>query len=273
MDYRVCIVGCAKNIAAHLQESINVLIKIKGLFHKDSVIIIGENDSTDGTKDILHSNKDVVLHLNLDGKLSHMKHRTQCISFVRNQLLKHVHKNYEKYDYLIVADLDNVLVNFNVANIERIFNEIKEPWNALFANVPGPYYDIWALRSPELGIDFDCWDAYMHNIQNGMNPAIAREECINKFQVELPNNGKLIPVKSAFGGLGIYKLSATRGCTYEWETYRCSCKHIKTKRGPCRIDMCEHVPFHIDMVKKGAKLFICPWLMVNNQTEHIVHAK
>ncbi len=188
---------------------------------------------------------------------------------MRKELLKYVHKTYGKYDYIINADLDAVIHGLDITNIRKVFEDVAEPWDALFANVPGNYYDIWALRSPQLGIDFDCWDAYGHLVQNGTDPEVARRECIYKYQLELPKEGPLIPVKSAFGGLGIYKLSVTRGCDYDWETYRCSCKHIKTKRGPCLAYLCEHVPFHIDMIRKGAKLFICPFLMVSNQEEHL----
>jgi hypothetical protein len=268
---KVAIIGCARDIAGHIQQSINKLIEIKQLFHPESVIIIGENDSRDGTKQILSKNvaENGIALLNLDGKLKNMHERTQRIAFVRKELLKYVHKKHGNFDYLIIADMDGVIYGLDITNISKIFSEITQPWDALFANVPGPYYDIWALRAPELGIDFDCWDAYTHLVQNGMNPFTVKNECIYKYQTIISVDGPLIPVKSAFGGFGIYKLSMTRSCNYEWKTHKCSCKHIKVKRGPCRADMCEHVSFHLDMIKKGAKLYICPFLLVSNQTEHI----
>ena len=58
----------------------------------------------------------------------------------------------------------------------------------------------------------------------------------------MPKKLGLIEVDSAFGGLGIYKKEAFISATY-----------IGSEDGK---DICEHVPFHRSLKKKGYRLFI-----------------
>jgi hypothetical protein len=130
----------------------------------------------------------------------------------------------------------------------------------LFSNCIGKYYDIWALRIqssvwvPEIHeklwkdiIDYDCWEkARLHNNS---------KKYVNDNQVIIPVTFPLIPVSSAFGGFGIYKIEKLKNC---WYTGIDNNKII-----------CEHVQFHNQMCKKnGAKLFICPPFLVNQQPHH-----
>jgi glycosyltransferase involved in cell wall biosynthesis len=276
-EKKVCIIGCAKNVEKHLEKTFAKITEIYNQFHSDSVIIIAENDSIDNTKQIMNiyksnSCKNVIL-LNYDGKLNKYSTRTSKLAYLRNELIKYIHKHYSTYDYIIIVDMDDVIHTLDINNLMGVFN-IDSNWDAIFANsgINGKamaYYDIWALRSPAMGIDYDCWDAINHLMATGMQYNIAVDKCVKTFQKEIDINRGLIPVKSAFGGLGIYKLQSTRACDYNGENNYCSCKHIKPKLNSCRNDVCEHVAFHIDMVRKGCKLFIYSQLLVNPPIEHI----
>jgi hypothetical protein len=93
--------------------------------------------------------------------------------------------------------------------------------------------------------------------------AEAKKRAIGKWQVKIVENTEPIPVESAFGGMGIYRLKKTVGCKYVGR---------RTIPGTNMGEhCCEHVPFHADMIKKhGARLFIYPSLVVETQDEHVL---
>jgi hypothetical protein len=112
---------------------------------------------------------------------------------------------------MIVVDLDNV---FSEPISDTLFDNCFHSnidWNGVFANQSGRYYDIWALRNKD--IDFDC----------------LYEKRIQEFQRIIPANGELLPVRSAFGGLGVYKVSCLEaGMCYDGVNYTTSeqCEHL-----------------------------------------------
>jgi hypothetical protein len=148
---------------------------------------------------------------------------------------------------MIMVDLDDVIATFKPSQIKYLFEHTE--WDALFANCLGKYYDIWALRierekwtplCPFQVIDYDCWEAAQK---------YRTRKVVSQHQISIPVSAPLIPVNSAFGGFGIYKVKKINGRYSGFD-------------GRIR---CEHVEFH-----KGMKrLFICPKFLVNKQSEHI----
>ena len=105
------------------------------------------------------------------------------------------------------------------------------------------YPDIW---DPELHgklwkypIDYDCWTMR----DTGKS--------VSGNQISIPVDFPLIPVTSAFGGMGIYRISSIQGCRYSAEFDQSL--------------TCEHVSFHDQIIKKGGKIFICPDMVVQSQ--------
>jgi hypothetical protein len=116
---------------------------------------------------------------------------------------------------------------------------INDEWDVVTANQSGRYYDLWALRTFDDWCDHDALD----------NPPNQKISCEFK---NIPIESGLIPVKSCFGGTGIYKFKHTLDCKYN--SYKQN--HIDER--------CEHVSFHEDMIlKHNAKLFINP-KMINS---------
>lgn len=251
-ERRVCIVGLAKNIADNLPTTLQKMREIRQLFHPDSAIIVAENDSTDGTKDILKSSGAEVL--TFDGKVT-MPHRTERLAYLRNELLNHVHEKYPTHDYLINVDMDGIVDNYDASNLRSVLQKWNaRQWDALFCNTH-PYYDIWALRSKDMGITYDCWDAIHHG--GGFETHVRPFSKI--LSVDLPP----IQVESAFNGFGIYRLSSTKGCTYNGRISKCSIAG-STDISNCKQEVCEHVAFHENMRQKGHdKLYICPDLLMS----------
>jgi len=158
------------------------------------------------------------------------------------------------------------LDGFQAKGLKEAFK--SSDWDAVFANTTGAYYDIWALRSDAM--TYDCWDLVRHFMQQGFARDVAKAVCITPYQVVLPKKPTLIPVQSAFGGLGLYRLAKTRGCRYDGLTRACSCTHVNQFPSPCAPERCEHVAFHQDMIEKhGAKLFIHTEIQVKPALEHL----
>jgi hypothetical protein len=131
----------------------------------------------------------------------------------------------------IALDFDNVISDLDHTKVESSLMRNLN-WDALFANQSNTYYDLWALRTYDEWLQFDCWEA--HDLP------FSKFQINDKFR-NIPNN-KIIKVISAFGGLGIYKLSKLRDCFYYgWKNNRSSCEHVHLNK---------------QLTKQGGQLFI-----------------
>jgi hypothetical protein len=211
-------------------------------------MLIYENDSEDNTVNILkkfkkkHKYFDYISeNIQDDLTCTNVLSRTEILAHGRNTLLNHI----QGFDYMIMVDLDDVISTFKPSQLKYLF-ENKE-WDALFANCE-TYYDVSALRiekdkwthaCPFKVIDYDCWKKVHYHKSTRF---------VSQHQIKIPSSAPLIPVNSAFGGFGIYKVNKING-RYDGS------------------NECEHVSFH-----KGMKnLFICPKFMVKTQNEHIIN--
>jgi glycosyltransferase involved in cell wall biosynthesis len=206
-------------------------------------MLIYENDSTDNTVEILEQFKQTHPFFDYISENLQTRVKTLALAHGRNTLLKYI----QGFEYMIMVDLDDVIATFKPSQIKYLFEHTE--WDALFANCLGKYYDIWALRierdkwtqlCPFQVIDYDCWEAVQK---------YRTRQVVSQHQISIPVSTPLIPVNSAFGGFGIYKVDKINGRYNGFD-------------GRIR---CEHVEFH-----KGMKrLFICPKFLVNKQSEHI----
>ena len=259
--------GCTKNSAKYIYRNLENMYNLKDLC-KEFHIVLYENDSSDGTKEELKRFQEAYANVHiifdtLHGKISIPETVTKPYSgfvrkalnlaYARNALLEYVELRFSDFDYMLMVDLDSVVQDFRTSLIKDVIEKHKnDSWDVLTANSDRKYYDIWALRihpniwDAELHgtlwknpIDYDCWM---------MND---KKQSVRGNQVCISHTLPLIPVSSAFGGLGIYKISSIKGCTYSAE-YEGSLT-------------CEHVYFHDKIIKKGCKVFICPSLIVRSQ--------
>jgi hypothetical protein len=106
-----------------------------------------------------------------------------------------------------------------------------------------PYYDIWALRHPQI-MPSDFKDL------NGLFPIMLGDENIYKLtylpirELNFKSIKGLLEVDSAFGGFAIYKSNIFYEGVYGGK-----------ELGK---EICEHVLFNKSLKKLGAKLFINP---------------
>ena len=234
----VVIIGTARNIDKYLAVTINKIKTIMGLF-SESYVIIYENDSTDRTLEILHKfqastpNVRIISEKNVPGL------RTQRLSYGRNLLMNEALKM--KTEYIVIMDLDDVNSKLTATSFLTSFEYKDLDWAVMTANQNDKYYDLWALLTYDNWMPFDCWECTKHDTV---------DNCVNSRFKKIGTDNELILVKSAFGGLGIYKTKYLKP-TYKYDG------------GSGTQELCEHVTFNKAITKDGGKIYINP-KMINN---------
>ena len=242
-------VGCARNCAAKVEAAIKILTRLGDLFASYKIVIF-ENDSNDGTDKLLENfaSSGAISLIKLDNLDSSLPMRTQRLSFARNLLLRQVQSITP--DYFSVVDLDGVLGgNFDVDGFVSNFKR-EECWDAVFPANANFYYDVWALRHPDI-----CPGDYMKRMDS-LSPALGRENifnlCLRSMSgVKFTNLTGWLPVDSAFGGIGLYKYNSFKNSSYFGYT-----------NGN---EVCEHVVFHEKAKAAGMSLYINPTFIVNSE--------
>jgi glycosyltransferase involved in cell wall biosynthesis len=234
-DSRIAVVALARNCEKKLKRSI---CDTQKLVCDDLQIFVFENDSIDGTKQILNDlqsrYKNIVIN-NGDNGSPHLqdrsRERTKNLAKYRNICLNWVKD--KPFDYVIVLDLD-ADIGFS---INGIYNSIS--WLNQIDDAAGMgsysfllkynsnyialhHYDTFAMRlndwKPSSHIDNNSWFKKLHPII-GSNP---------------------FHLYSCFGGLAVYKHEIfVQG-------------HYSGTLG------CEHVYFHKCLYEKGYKMYLNP---------------
>jgi hypothetical protein len=239
LPYDVVIVGCARDIEAHLPNTKQKLEMVKSLF-RSSKIIIYENDSKDKTLELLSTwNNENFIKLITEKDVKGI--RTERLAYARNLLYKEAMKH--NFDLLIVIDLDNVINDLTPESILSCFNkELIDDWAMLGANQTGNYYDMFALKTYDNWMDIDLMKC--RHIDN-----LPEHFCLTDRYKNIPKDDKPIQVKSCFGGTAIYKKKYLNNCDYG--------KGFQMN-GNEKIEFCEHVDFNEGVIKNGGKIYINP---------------
>ena len=235
------IVGLARNIAHGWENTNNSLQTIQAACGDDCTTLIVESNSSDGTREILKAWEEpphkFVLSL---GDLTECV-RTKRLAHCRNAYMDFFESRglFDSHDYMLVVDLDTSLAiedDFK-SQLDSCF--VRDDWDAIASNRRGRYYDIWALRSEQIGCTFDCWE--MANMFGDVHKYIRR------FQTTICPTLAWIPCTSAFGCMALYKTKAVRGRRYNGD------------------QTCEHVSFH-----EGLLMFINPGFISGGEClEHL----
>lgn len=238
----LCIVGCCRDVESYLEK---VLTNIDSIYSwwKECKVVIFENDSTDNTRKILNEwvasrggHREIVTE---DGLHSRIPDRVERLAYIRNRLLFHVPPTF---DYMLMIDLDDVTQNpISKQSFESCFE--TNDWDVMTGNTSW-YYDIWALRVPNV-IEFDCWDRYYEIVRQGFSTQDASWKAIEKYKEWMSHVDKLLPVYSAFNAAVLYKVSMIRQC----------CRFSGKTNGK---SICEHVPFQTCLRSHGARIIFNP---------------
>lgn len=222
------VAGTARNITKTWEIAKVSLSRIFEAIEEYTCVII-ESNSDDTSLEVLQkwasedSRRTVISLGTLTGS------RTQRIARCRNEYLKYVTNE----DFLVVVDLDDVLriqENFK-EQLDSCFE--RKDWDAIGSNRLGKYYDIWALRSQQLGVTFDCWEEANKHLKNkltskGFAKIVDRKTYVDKYIQNIPITSTWIECQSAFGGMTIYKVDSIKGRKYNGDI---TCEHVDFNQG------------------------------------------
>ena len=261
---RAVFVGAARNCAVHLPGVLRNLASLAALYG-DCAFVFAVSDCVDNTRFLLEQwlqqgRQGSVIDLGT--LLEELPERTARIAVSRNACIsKILSSGYASYDHLVVVDLDDVLALPILVSpfVEAIEWLGKEPSRAgVFANSAPRYYDIWALRH-DIWCPHDCWHAiWERGDADAFGAAKMRE--VYARQIQLPTALPPLRVRSAFGGLGIYKMKYAIGAHY-------------SGIDALGREVAEHVSFNFEIGRRGGELFIFPPLVVSAPPQHLFQAK
>lgn len=251
--------GAARDCAAHLPGVLENLGRFAATYDTASFVFV-VSDSTDDTRAILErwldGRRGRVIDLGvLEGQLTR---RTERIAFARNAGLDAIaHGEDAGHEHLVVADLDDVLsrpVDDDAFARAAAWLDADLSRAGVMANARPRYYDVWALRHERWCPD-DCWHPIWDRPPDETFEAAKFREVFTR-QIEIPPSLSPIAVRSAFGGLGIYRLAAALAARY------------------CGVDAddretSEHVAFNRTIGRAGGRLYIFPALQVHAPRQHL----
>ena len=230
---KLVVVGISRDNAIPLPNVIEN-IEFTGAQFEDYRVIIFENDSSDGTKEIL---KDWAIGNNkvkIITKDFHNKKRPniQFLADLRNIYLHELEESeYKNFDTVMMLDMD-MSYGWDIRGVKDSFAKIND-WDVVCSNGIDGYdfkmWDVFAFRSERFPDGLGSPDYWTANLRN-----------IRKVKHQVGDN--LLSVYSCFGGMAFYKKNTIKQCKY---------KSIN--------DDCEHVPFHecIRLNNKG-KIMLNP---------------
>lgn len=255
------IVGTVRDCGHKLQHEVRHLHNI----FKDALSVywlIIESDSVDNTKETLHKLRFEIPNfdfITLGRMASEYPERASRIAACRDVYVEEIKKNkkYSNVDHVIVADLDGMCSDLTDHGLESCWNQ--KGWSGCFANQPGGYYDLWALRH-KFWSPSDPFLTYKGLMEIGVAPSKAYKVSIIDKLIKIKPSNRWIPVESAFGGLAVYKKEVFSYASY-------------AKDGVYPIGICEHVTFNTKIIAKGAKLYINPSLVNKYRARHTAELK
>jgi hypothetical protein len=257
-ESQLLVVGLVRDCEDKMEREFQ---KINEAFFKAKSVswLVIESDSNDGTLKELERLKKNYGNCDFDfitlGRLQDKyPKRTERLAKCRNRYLKEIknNKKYNEVDFVVVADLDGVNAALTPKSAQSCWH-LDVEWDACFANQSAPYYDLWALRH-------DLWNPADYLEQETFFNKLGVDEFYSRYinrlakMILIPENAAPISVKSAFGGLAIYKKKWMLGGKYVGITEDGS-------------QVCEHVHFHVSHMK-NADLYIVPSFINCGWNEH-----
>ena len=235
---KITIASLARDVS-HIFNKASKRIEAMGSLFGDYEVLVFENDSKDGSRELFEDWSARNARVNLlecedlgykDCKFDTANgytlgaaslDRMNRMSFFRNRYLEHFCKKSDS-DYLLVYDFD---LDGGIS-LEGILHSIgcEDQWDAVFAR--------GLSRFPPLGFVAAMYDGLAYVSKGSEDLGI-----VSRF-IELncnPEEG-LVEVDSAFNGLGIYKRACVLDAKYHSVNETLNC---------------EHIGLHYDMIKNG----------------------
>lgn len=226
MKTKVFFIGMSKNCFESLKLNLEFLINFKKISNIDMEICIIDSDSIDGTKEYcreLRNDNLINEFFEIDNLEEIYESRVERLSICRNEGLKYL-KSQHSNDELIYIPMDMDISLFEYLDFEILENlilSLKNNIDGLFPYSSPYYYDIFALRAENWVTENNVYLADLKKQKYKILSFFLNYKYIFKFQKKLNYfNTTLIRVRSAFGGMGIYKISSDnlRNLNYKVES-------------------------------------------------------
>lgn len=201
------IVGTVRDVEGVVVSELENIQEIFSQFGNVKVFLV-ESDSSDETVRVLtklHEVNPNVTFESLGNLENRMPNRYQRIAFCREHYLAKILETTDEIDFVVVADLDGMNFALTEEVVGKSLSRSSE-WDAVFANQLGRYYDVGALRHDYWSPN-DCFSVF-NWARNITSEESARTLAIQSRMIKVEQSAGLIPVKSAYGGLAIYKREA-----------------------------------------------------------------
>jgi hypothetical protein len=258
-------VGCARDCEQHLDGVLANIAGAAGTFAQSAFVFV-ENDSRDATAAKLRAFGRGLERFDLQALADQdalYPTRTERLAAARNRYLDVIRSSaLRNYGYLFVYDMDDVnAARQSVDNILRAveFLEAAPDHAAVFANQLNYYYDVFALRHPTKCPGSAWEEVFDYVCAHQVSDEVAFKATYEKRMFNIGPDTPLIEVDSAFGGLGIYKMSyVLDGCYTGTHTKTC----VENGREHRMLwQVCEHVSLHANIRRRAGRLFIAPWMI------------
>jgi hypothetical protein len=257
----IFICGLVRNAAAPLRQTLGAIKAIEDNCESSFVLVV-TNDNFDETDAILRAWKNSSADhdvLWLDGLEKAFHERLDRIAIARNFCLQRLRACPEvKFPLIMVVDFDGPNTHLSANNVLETTCNANFQWDGIFANQRQAYYDIYALRHDQW-CPSDCWEEVRRATTfpwRNRKARVAIEKFVHRRQFRIRPEHPPIAVRSAFGGLAIYRTDAIRGLWYA------------SREKDSRLT-CEHVLFNALLRERGGKLFIVPSLLNDAPMEHL----
>ena len=258
--------ACVRNCEPALPNVLENIGRMAGLYSGSAFVFL-ENDSTDRSRDILQSwcsTAPEARLLTFDGLAGCCPIRTVRLALLRNRYLSILRTEYADYDHLIIVDCDDINAGPIDSDCFRRAVEFLESDSAhagVFAGQGGLYYDLWALRHAELCPN-DIWEEEFDLIAARRTPRIeAFKQTVAKRAFKLPADAPPLEVRSAFGGIGLYKASHVRDGAQRYIGHKSKRITFEDETQEAVWQTCEHVALNAGICDRGGRLFVLPYLV------------
>lgn len=255
INKNIVIAALARDCEKSLPKMIDLIDKLRERFIISKVVVV-ENDSKDNTKNILFNWETLsegvkilsqdygtltipaIDQVECDPTIS--VHRIEKMSLYRNIYLDYVDKLNIEIDYLMVIDID--IDFFSIEALVEALDKDKKDWGAIFSNGMTQKKYLGILSK----IYFDCFAIYEYPFVEDFSYTQKSLDLTFKTINSNIKKKKLYSVISAFSGIGIYRYEAIKGLRYK-------ALINKSINGTA---VCEHIPFNIEIIKRGYKNYI-----------------
>lgn len=214
MVFSLHFVGMSKNCFNNLKPNIDFLLKFQEITSFKMHISVVDSDSSDGTKEFcskLFEEKLISNFIEIDNLEDKYKSRIERLSISRNKGLEYIQTNLELPVVYIPMDMDldlfGLLTTTELERIIELFTNNNEI-DGLFPFSTPFYYDIFALRAKNWVKGNNLLTARNLKDKVKIFSFIINYFLIFKMQKNIDMfKNEYINVKSAFGGMGLYKIT------------------------------------------------------------------